>query len=101
MTLAELNKHVEADDRYTAIEGSMEQAGEFVKGVYFTDTELHSQIHLTFAALNDIEWESLREVVKCGKDVDHITRTTGYFSKVSMWNPGKRGELKDRHRVKI
>jgi ribonucleoside-triphosphate reductase len=35
----------------------------------------------------------------CGsQDVDGITRITGYFTKVSSWNKGKLGELKDRHR---
>ena len=35
----------------------------------------------------------------CGSDrVDHITRVTGYFSKVSGWNKGKKAELKDRFR---
>ncbi len=32
-------------------------------------------------------------------DVDGITRITGYFTKVSSWNKGKLGELKDRHRT--
>ncbi len=31
-------------------------------------------------------------------DVDGITRITGYFTKVSGWNKGKLGELKDRYR---
>jgi ribonucleoside-triphosphate reductase len=35
----------------------------------------------------------------CGSmNVDGITRVTGYFSKVSGWNDGKRAELKDRFR---
>ena len=35
----------------------------------------------------------------CGSvEVDGITRITGYFTKVSSWNKGKLGELKDRHR---
>ena len=35
----------------------------------------------------------------CGSaDVDGITRITGYFTKISSWNKGKRGELKDRYR---
>jgi len=32
------------------------------------------------------------------KNVDGITRITGYFTKVSSWNLGKRAELKDRYR---
>jgi len=34
-------------------------------------------------------------------DVDGITRVTGYFSKVSGWNKGKKGELNDRFRSKM
>ena len=35
----------------------------------------------------------------CGSaNVDHITRVTGYFTKVSGWNKGKKAELKDRYR---
>ena len=35
------------------------------------------------------------------EDVDAVTRVTGYFSKVSNWNKGKRAELKERHRVNV
>jgi ribonucleoside-triphosphate reductase len=35
----------------------------------------------------------------CGSaEVDGITRITGYFTKVSSWNKGKIGELRDRYR---
>jgi ribonucleoside-triphosphate reductase len=35
----------------------------------------------------------------CHSDrVDHITRITGYFTRVSSWNKGKLGELRDRYR---
>lgn len=34
---------------------------------------------------------------KCGSDhVEGITRVTGFFSKITGWNKGKTGELKDR-----
>ena len=36
-----------------------------------------------------------------GRNIDHITRVTGYMSKVSGWNKGKRAELKDRHRTEV
>jgi ribonucleoside-triphosphate reductase len=37
--------------------------------------------------------------VHCGSgDVDGITRITGYFTKLSSWNKGKIGELRDRYR---
>lgn len=35
----------------------------------------------------------------CGaKEVDGITRITGYFTKISSWNKGKLGELKERYK---
>ena len=35
----------------------------------------------------------------CNSDmVEQITRITGYFTKLSSWNKGKRGELRDRYR---
>ena len=35
----------------------------------------------------------------CGsEDVDGITRITGYFTKISSWNKGKIGELRNRYR---
>jgi anaerobic ribonucleoside-triphosphate reductase len=35
----------------------------------------------------------------CGStEVEGITRITGYFTKISGWNKGKLGELRDRHR---
>ena len=35
----------------------------------------------------------------CGStEVEGITRITGYFTKISSWNKGKRGELNDRYR---
>ncbi len=37
----------------------------------------------------------------CGStEVDGITRITGYFTKISSWNKGKIGELKDRRKDK-
>jgi ribonucleoside-triphosphate reductase len=38
----------------------------------------------------------------CGaEDVEGITRITGYFTKLSSWNKGKLGELRDRYRNQI
>jgi ribonucleoside-triphosphate reductase len=35
------------------------------------------------------------------EDVDFITRITGYFTRVSAWNKGKRAELKDRYKSMV
>jgi ribonucleoside-triphosphate reductase len=44
----------------------------------------------------------LKEVCPCcdSNKVEGITRITGYFTKISGWNKGKLGELKDRYRNK-
>lgn len=44
----------------------------------------------------------LRETCSyCGSaQIEGITRITGYFTKISSWNKGKLGELKDRYRNK-
>ena len=37
--------------------------------------------------------------VRCGSErVEMITRITGYFTRISSWNKGKIGELRDRYR---
>jgi anaerobic ribonucleoside-triphosphate reductase len=43
-----------------------------------------------------------RECPKCGsEDTYGITRIVGYYSKVSTWNKGKLGELKERSRTSL
>jgi len=34
-----------------------------------------------------------------GKNVEKMTRVTGYFAKIATWNKGKLAELKDRYRI--
>ena len=43
----------------------------------------------------------LDQILTAGRNVEHITRVTGYFSRVSGWNKGKLGELSDRSRVTV
>ena len=43
--------------------------------------------------------EDLLHEINRGLEIEHITRITGYFTKVSQWNKGKRGELRDRTRA--
>jgi ribonucleoside-triphosphate reductase len=39
------------------------------------------------------------ECPSCGStNVEHMTRVTGFFSKVGSWNKGKLAELRDRYR---
>jgi hypothetical protein len=48
--------------------------------------------------LKDLTADRLKEEIGRGLKVENITRITGYFAKIDSWNPGKRGELKDRVR---
>jgi hypothetical protein len=45
--------------------------------------------------------EELTQEINRGLMVEGITRITGYFTKVTGWNPGKRGELRDRRKSSL
>ncbi len=68
--------------------------GVFVKNKVF-DTETH----FTNETINEMELKELITATHHGKNIEQMTRVTGYFSKISKWNKGKKGELRDRHRV--
>jgi len=55
---------------------------------------------VTLETLKNLPIEKLDSAINKGLDVEQITRVTGYFSKISGWNPGKRAELKDRYKPK-
>ena len=48
-----------------------------------------------------LDKKEIEKITHHGKNVEHITRVTGYFSKINSWNKGKIAELKDRQRVTI
>ncbi|HNQ35113.1 MAG TPA: anaerobic ribonucleoside-triphosphate reductase [bacterium] len=59
---------------------------------------------VTFFSNRSIDQRGLNELVAAthaGRNVEHITRVTGYFSKVSGWNKGKVAELIERHRNQV
>lgn len=58
----------------------------------------------TFISNEAIEMNDSPILLTCiqhGKNVDVITRITGYFTRTSSWNKGKKGELKDRHKTSV
>jgi anaerobic ribonucleoside-triphosphate reductase len=71
------------------------------RGVLIRSTRLETLTHCTFEAIERNTIDTLTAACAQGKDVDHITRVTGYFSRTSGWNKGKAGELKDRHRSRV
>ena len=75
------------------------------EGNYYLKHEIfdkeNEKLKIEPRALVGLTPEKLDSLLVAGRDVDHITRITGYFSKVGGWNKGKLGELKDRQRVLI
>ena len=72
-----------------------------VTGWLIEDRWFKTTHHITCEALEKLDLKTLGAATSHGKDVDHITRVTGYFSHTSRFNKGKQAELKDRARVKV
>ena len=70
-----------------------------LQGVLVANNRFKTECMVSLKAIEDYTWEQMTSVFKAGKDIDHITRVTGYFSKTSQWNDGKLQELKDRARL--
>ena len=51
--------------------------------------------------IDELSPDQLVHEINRGLMVEGITRITGYFTKTSSWNPGKRGELNDRKRFSV
>ena len=70
-------------------------------GIYIKNKRFDTEIHIAIATIEVLELDDLIRATYCGKNVEQITRVTGFFSKASGWNKGKRGELTDRYRSDI
>jgi hypothetical protein len=97
MTLEDLNAFLEKNKD---VEWTQDDEGNIYlrHSVFDGDKE---KVKIEPGALGAITAEQLEKVLVGGRNVEHITRVTGYFSRVSGWNKGKRGELVDRERVKV
>jgi len=71
------------------------------KDLPWYDNHPEHSTRITNAIIAQLSPEELMDQINRGLEVEHITRITGYFTKVSQWNKGKRGELKDRMRMEI
>ena len=67
-------------------------------GIYVKNKVFETETHFTDKIIADKELKELIVATHHGKNIEHMTRVTGYFSKIAGWNKGKVGELKDRHR---
>ena len=98
MTLEELESFLETNKN--TIEWTMDDEDNlYLRHALYDDK--NDKVKIEPKALAELTPQKLENVLINGRNVDHITRVTGYFSKVSGWNKGKRGELIDRHRVEV
>jgi ribonucleoside-triphosphate reductase len=93
MTLAELPPRWKA-------EAATDHDGN-PNGYVVEDTKFDTVHNMTEEAFGKLDLNTLNAVTARGRDVDHVTRVTGYFSKVSGFNKGKQAELRDRYRSGI
>lgn len=66
-------------------------------GYFIGSKRLDTAAHFTPEAIRKNDWSALHKQIIQGKDVYHITRIVGYYSRIQNWNKSKVGELKDRH----
>ncbi|MBU0686262.1 MAG: anaerobic ribonucleoside-triphosphate reductase [Candidatus Margulisbacteria bacterium] len=97
MTLDELNGYLVNNSQ---VEWAQDDDGNLYLRHAIFDGE-HEKLKIEPRALKDLTVEKLEKLLVGGRNIDHITRVTGYFSRVSGWNKGKRAELVDRQRVQI
>lgn len=97
MTLEELNRFLED---HPDVEWARDDDGTLYLRHSVFDGE-HEKVRIEPGALEAITPARLEQILVGGRNVEHITRITGYFSRVSGWNKGKKAELSDRERVKV
>lgn len=68
-------------------------------GIFVKNNTFNTVTHFTKESIQKYDPEMLVSQTYHGRNVEQMTRVTGYFSKVAGWNKGKTGELKDRHRI--
>ena len=95
MTLAELPETMRVVDETGAevIQGKQVQPGYLI-----ANDRWETLTHVSKDVLVGLTAPMLEDITAQGRDVDHITRVTGYFSYGSRWNKGQQAEQKDRYR---
>ncbi|MDD5644533.1 MAG: hypothetical protein PHO00_03695 [bacterium] len=66
------------------------------EGIYVRNPRIGTCAHFKKEAVEGNDWDILKTQVLQGKDIYHVTRIVGYFSRIENWNKSKLGELKDR-----
>jgi len=71
------------------------------KFIYLYSKVWKETIKIDMNKINNISIEEIKMALTGGKNVEQITRVTGFFSVVRNWNAGKRAELKNRYRINL
>ena len=69
-----------------------------IDGYFVGSKKFDTVAHFPPEAIEKNSWGKLVKEIIQGKDVYHVTRIVGYFSRVHNWNSSKIGELKDRQK---
>ncbi len=102
MTGQELNQFLECNKNIEWVENIDEEQFLFRNtdlAWYQNDPERATAV--TYWKMKEMSAEDLMLEINRGLMVEGITRITGYFTKVRGWNPGKRGELKERRKFNV
>lgn len=95
MDLKELTDFLER--RKETVEWSRTE--EDLGAIYLKSDIWNTIIRIDLDKLKDITEAQIIQQLEAGKNIEQMTRVTGYFSKISGWNLGKKAELKDRYRT--
>jgi len=95
MDRKELDKFLESYDRLVWSEHP-EKPGSII--IKFEDDEDECAIIIDTANMSNVTSNDIIRQLHNGRNIQQMTRVTGFFSRVSSWNSGKIAELKDRHR---
>lgn len=85
-------------NKYPAIYEIEEKNNDGSQGILVKEKQYKTLTFFSENAIRDMELDSLIKQTHHGRNIEQITRVTGYFSKVNSWNKGKKAELKDRYR---
>jgi hypothetical protein len=95
----ERQKFVEYLGQFPGIYEFEERRQNGSSGVLVKNKDYNTLTFFSEKAISEGELVTLLKHTHHGRNVEWISRVTGYFSKINSWNKGKRAEFEDRHRT--
>jgi len=99
MEIEKLKEYLETHSEWAWKQEPQPEGIEPEDAILIWNERFDTVTRVTAEAIEKNKLETILAACAQGRNVEQITRVTGYFSKVAGWNKGKRGELKDRHRT--